>query len=136
MSLPEPAVSWVFVRTRSTVFQNCARSGCAGLSCISGLHAACPSSSIPSIVRAWLSVPVWSALLRPSERAIRLRLDSPEPGVAVVEGCDLKAEEPGRSGRRFRHMCQIMGRLVQRMPPRGSKAEYAPRGTYDHVKSG
>ena len=30
---------------------------------------------------------------------------------------------------RFRKMCHTMGRLVQRMPPKGSKTEYAPSGT-------
>jgi hypothetical protein len=89
------------------------------------------SSSPPNIVRDWLSVPVCSCVLSPSDRTKRVRRDcpDPEPGVAVEDGCDLNIEEPGRRGFRFRHMCQIMGRFVQRIPPRGSKAEYAPRGT-------
>jgi len=41
------------------------------------------------------------------------------------------------SGERiFRYMCQIIGRLVHRMPPRGSKTEYAPSETVAQVKSG
>jgi hypothetical protein len=114
----------------STLPKNFALSTCAGPSCISGVHPLCPSSSIHSIVRAWLSVPVLSALLRPSDLAIRLRRElifAEELGPD-----DLKADDPGRrllSRRHFRYMCHIIGRLVQRMPPRGSKAEYAPRGT-------
>jgi hypothetical protein len=139
------------VRPLSTLFQNCAGRGCAttvtpSLFCISslpdefgnGIHLF-SSSSVPNIVRDWLSVPVsLPRVLMPrvdsKRRAKRLRLEpdppEPEPGVAVEEtGADLKAEEPGRSGLLLRHMCQMIGRLVQRMPPRGSKAAYAPRGT-------
>ena len=114
----------------STLPKNFALSACAGLSCISGLHPLWPSSSLPNIVLAWLSVPVSTALLRPSDLAIRIRR---EPMVAEELGSDdLKPDKPGRRlefRRRFRYMCHIMGRLVQSMPPRGSKAEYAPRGT-------
>ena len=118
------------VLTFSTLPKALALSACAGLSCISGLHSFCPTSSSCSIVLAWLSVPVSSELLRPIDRAIRLRR---EPVVAWELGSDdLKADKPGRRLeflRRFLYMCHMMGRLVHSMPPRGSKAEYAPSGT-------
>lgn len=69
---------------------------------------------------------------------MRLRRDSRELGVVADDCFDLNTDDPGRRDcalRCLRHMCHTMGRFVQSMPPRGSKAEYAPRGTYDHVKS-
>ena len=49
--------------------------------------------------------------------------------VELLFVCVLKAEASRGLALRLRNMCQIIGRLVQRMPPKGSKTEYAPKGT-------
>ena len=124
-------LGWVMTRA-SFSFPTAESTGTHLLSC------SCSSSSVPNIVRAWLSVPVWSKVLRPTlcnPLLSRLGRES-DPGVAAEDELALYPDPGSRGVLRFRHICQIMGRLVQRIPPRGSKAEYAPSGTYAQVKSG
>lgn len=57
----------------------------------------------------------------------------------MADDCfDLNSDDPGRRDcalRCLRHICHTIGMFVHKIHPRGSKAENAPNGTYDHVKS-
>lgn len=76
-----------------------------------------------------LSFCVRSTVVMPSACMMRLRREL-EPMVRVLESWDFGKVAGGRfKARYFRIICQMMGKLVQRMPPRGSKTEYAPSGT-------
>jgi hypothetical protein len=89
-----------------------------------------PGCGLSSIVPLPLSFCVRSRVVMPRRMANRSRRD-PIVGVAseVEFECVLKPAMPLSSALRFRNMCHMMGRFVQRMPPRGSKTEYAPSGT-------
>jgi hypothetical protein len=78
------------------------------------------------VVMLQLALCVLSRLVRPRERATRLRSD-PDPivGVWLLEFGFVH----GSIALRLRIMCHMIGRLLQSIPPRGSKTEYIPRGT-------
>jgi len=91
-----------------------------------GLPVSLPGSVV---VRSPLSLIVRSCVVIPSRIANRCRRE-PMVGVGLnLEEWDLNWDELSLMVLCLRNKCHIIGKLVQSMPPRGSNAEYAPRGT-------